>query len=237
MSQDALDRYRDKRRFDRTPEPRGGETATEGRLFVVQKHAARRLHYDLRLQFGEVLKSWAVTRGPSLDPADRRLAVHVEDHPLEYGSFEGTIPKEEYGAGAVIVWDRGTWVPVGESEEGYRNGRLKFRLAGEKLRGGWMLVRLNRRGERTDNWLLIKERDVFARPGEGDAILEQAPASVLSGRLVESLNAGTAQRKKRASHRAPAPLPAKLPGARPAPLPPFLPPQLATPRATASDGP
>ena len=237
MSQDALDRYRDKRRFDRTAEPRGGETATEGRLFVVQKHAARRLHYDLRLQFGEVLKSWAVTRGPSLDPADRRLAVHVEDHPLEYGSFEGTIPKEEYGAGAVIVWDRGTWVPVGESEEGYRNGRLKFRLAGEKLRGGWMLVRLNRRGERTDNWLLIKERDVFARPGEGDAILEQAPASVLSGRLVESLNAGTAQRKKRASHRAPAPLPAKLPGARPAPLPPFLPPQLATPRATASDGP
>ena len=107
----------------------------------MQKHAARRLHYDLRLQFGEVLKSWAVTRGPSLDPADQRLAVHVEDHPLEYASFEGAIPKGEYGAGAVIVWDRGTWVPVGDAEEGCRNGRLKFRLAGEKLRGGWSLER------------------------------------------------------------------------------------------------
>ena len=118
MSRNVLDRYRDKRRFDRTPEPRGGENAAEGRLFVVQKHAVRRLHYDLRLQFGEMLKSWAVTRGPSLDPADRRLAVHVEDHPLEYASFEGTIPKGEYGAGAVIVWDQGTWVPVGDPEEG-----------------------------------------------------------------------------------------------------------------------
>src|SRR5512134_3192951 len=237
MARDTLERYREKRRFDRTAEPEGAGRASDGRLYVVQKHAARRLHYDLRLQLGGTLKSWAVTRGPSLDPADRRLAVHVEDHPLEYGSFEGVIPKGEYGAGAVIVWDRGTWVPVGDAEDGYRNGRLKFRLAGEKLRGGWSLVRLSSRGERGDNWLLIKERDVFARPGEGDAILEQAPASVLSGRLVESLNAGTAQRKKRAPRRAPAPQLAKLPGARPAPLPPFLPPQLASPRAAAPDGP
>ncbi len=197
----------------------------------------RRLHYDLRLQFGDVFKSWAVTRGPSLDPADRRLAVHVEDHPLEYASFEGAIPMGEYGAGTVMVWDRGAWVPVGDAEEGYRTGRLKFRLAGEKLRGGWMLVRLNRRGERTDNWLLIKERDVYARPGEGDVILEQASASVLSGRLVENLKAGTPQRKTPAPLRAPAPKPEKLPRARPAPLPPFLPPQLASPRAAAPDGP
>src|SRR5512147_2691390 len=140
MSQDALDRYRDKRSFDRTPEPRGGETAAEGRFFVVQKHAARRLHYDLRLQFGEVLKSWAITRGPSLDPADRRLAVHVEDHPLEYGSFEGVIPKGQYGGGTVMIWDRGRWEPEGDPERGYAKGKLSFRLFGERLKGRWTLA-------------------------------------------------------------------------------------------------
>ncbi len=131
---------------------------------MVQKHAARRLHYDFRLQFGDVLKSWAVTRVPSFDPRVRRLAVHVEDHPLAYGDFEGVIPRGEYGAGHVLIWDRGTWVPTADPDDGYARGVLKFRLAGEKLTGGWTLVRLKRQESR-DNWLLIKERDDAAREG------------------------------------------------------------------------
>ncbi len=242
MARDTLERYREKRRFDRTPEPTGAERAADGRLYVVQKHAARRLHYDLRLQLGDALKSWAVTRGPSLDPADRRLAVHVEDHPLDYGGFEGTIPKGEYGGGAVIVWDRGTWVPVGDPEEGYRKGRLKFRLAGEKLKGGWTLARMKSRGERTDNWLLIKERDDYARPGEGDAIYAEAPESVLSGRPIESLQAAAAPARsakpapKPSPSRTAAPKPDRLAGARQAALPSFVPPQLAAQTTTAPDG-
>src|SRR5512134_3683949 len=223
MARDTLERYREKRRFDRTAEPEGAESASDGRLYVVQKHAARRLHYDLRLQLGDTLKSWAVTRGPSLDPADRRLAVHVEDHPLEYGGFEGTIPKGEYGGGAVIVWDRGTWVPIGDPEEGYRKGRLKFRLAGEKLQGGWTLARMHTRGERTDNWLLIKERDTYARPGEGDAIYTEAPESVLSGQPIESLQE-EAPPKRSAKRRAQTPKVGRLAGARAAALPAFVPP-------------
>ena len=139
---DALERYRKKRDFSKTREPPGGKVAPGTSLFVVQKHAARRLHYDLRLQFGDTLKSWAVPKGPSLDPKVRRLAVRVEDHPLEYVDFEAQIPKGQYGAGGMIVWDRGTWVPMGDPEEDYRKGTLKFRLAGEKLGGGWTLVRL-----------------------------------------------------------------------------------------------
>ncbi|MBL8658723.1 MAG: DNA ligase D [Rhodospirillales bacterium] len=184
---DALEIYRRKRRFDRTPEPAGKPAVAAGDAFVIHKHAARRLHYDLRLQFGDVLKSWAVTRGPSLDPADRRLAVHVEDHPFDYGSFEGRIPKGEYGAGGVIVWDRGRWVAMGDPEDDYRRGALKFRLLGEKLLGGWTLVRLKRREGERDNWLLIKERDEFARPGDGDALLREAPESVVSGHTLETL--------------------------------------------------
>ncbi len=186
---DALEIYRRKRHFDRTPEPAGAPMAATGDVFVVHKHAARRLHYDLRLQFGGVLKSWAVTRGPSLDPADRRLAVHVEDHPFDYGSFEGRIPKGEYGAGGVIVWDRGRWIAMGDLEEDYRRGALKFRLLGDKLLGGWTLVRLKRREGERDNWLLIKERDEFARPGDGDALLREAPESVVSGHTLETLAA------------------------------------------------
>jgi DNA ligase D-like protein (predicted 3'-phosphoesterase) len=185
---DALERYRKKRDFSKTREPAGAAQAAGERLFVVQKHAARRLHYDLRLQFGETLRSWAVPQGPSLDPKVRRLAVQTEDHPLEYAEFEERIPKGQYGAGGMIVWDRGTWVPMGEPDEDYRKGTLKFRLAGEKLGGGWMLVRLKRKeGERGDNWLLIKERDSFARPGSEAAILDERPESVLSGRRVEEL--------------------------------------------------
>ena len=187
-TQDALERYRKKRDFSKSREPPGGKVAPGTSLFVVQKHAARRLHYDLRLQFGDSLRSWAVPNGPSLDPKARRLAVRVEDHPLEYVDFEAQIPKGQYGAGGMIVWDRGTWAPMGDPEEGYRKGSLKFRLAGEKLGGGWTLVRLKPKdGERGDNWLLIKERDPFARPGSDAAILEERPESVLSGRRVEDL--------------------------------------------------
>ncbi|MDF2781513.1 MAG: ligD, partial [Geminicoccaceae bacterium] len=231
-TQDSLARYRAKRDFTKTAEPPGGAVTPETSVFVVQKHAARRLHYDLRLQFGDTLKSWAVPQGPSLDPAVRRLAVHTEDHPLQYADFEAPIPKGQYGAGAMIVWDRGTWVPMGDPEADYRKGTLKFRLLGEKLGGGWMLVRLKpKEGERGESWLLIKERDPFARPGSDAAILEERPESVLSGRRVEDL--AEPEAPSRPARRAkPEPVEAAtLNGARPAPLPASFRPQLATPAA------
>jgi bifunctional non-homologous end joining protein LigD len=133
-----LSAYRAKRDFSKTPEPAGeSRREGEGRRFVIQKHAARRLHYDLRLELDGVFKSWAVTRGPSLDPGQKRLAVHVEDHPLDYGSFEGIIPKGEYGGGTVMIWDRGQWLPQDDPVRGYEKGHLAFTLAGEKLHGGW----------------------------------------------------------------------------------------------------
>jgi DNA ligase D len=236
-----LEIYRQKRRFDRTPEPAGTSAAGTGSLFVIHKHAATRLHYDLRLQFGDALKSWAVTRGPSLDPADRRLAVHVEDHPLDYGGFEGTIPRGEYGAGGVIIWDHGHWAPLEENpDESYRRGTLKFRLDGEKLLGGWMLVRLKRREGERDNWLLIKERDDFARPGDGDALLREAPESVVSGKAVEAFTPPRAPRRRRSGGSSAANrvrLADVVPAAAAeAPLPEFVPPQLASLAATAPDG-
>ena len=145
----ALQPYFRKRDFKVTSEPTGGEATTGALSFVVQKHAASRLHYDFRLELDGTLKSWAVPKGPSLDPKDKRMAVHVEDHPIDYASFEGTIPKGQYGAGKVIVWDNGTWEPVGDPRAGYRDGKLKFRLHGRKLKGGWTLVRMHgRAGER-----------------------------------------------------------------------------------------
>src|SRR6187401_1995060 len=144
-----LKEYQRKRDFRRTPEPRGVVRRHTRRLaFVVQKHAATRLHYDFRLEHAGVLLSWAVPKGPSFDPADKRLAVHVEDHPLDYGGFEGVIPKGEYGAGPVLLWDRGTWTPKGDVDEGLRAGRLEFQLAAEKLSGGWILVRMQGRDAR-----------------------------------------------------------------------------------------
>src|SRR5216684_214095 len=182
---DPLSTYRAKRSLDRTPEP-GARAApaspSAGGLFVVHMHAARRLHWDLRLEMDGVLKSWAVPKGPSPNRADKRLAVHVEDHPLEYGDFEGLIPEGNYGAGAVIVWDRGVWVPLEDAHEGMQKGKLLFELRGYKLRGKWTLVKI-KRGEK--EWLLIKEKDGYVQP---DSALP--PESVLSGLTVEELKAG-----------------------------------------------
>ena len=186
--------YNRKRDFTVTREPKGRKAkAAPGDSYVIQKHAARRLHYDLRLEMDGVLKSWAVTRGPSLVPGEKRLAVHVEDHPLDYGGFEGTIPKGEYGGGSVIVWDRGRWRPVGDAKRGYAKGHLEFEIEGEKLHGRWHLVRMGkRRGEKRENWLLIKSEDDFARGADDPDILEEEPNSVVSGRSVEAVVEGSA---------------------------------------------
>ena len=180
---DLLSTYRAKRSPDRTPEPFGGAEAGPGQLFVVHKHAARRLHFDLRLEMEGVLRSWAVPKGPSYDTHEKRLAVHVEDHPLEYGDFEGLIPEGNYGAGAVIVWDRGEWVPLEDPLEGLRKGKLLFDLKGYKLRGRWTLVKIKKSQK---DWLLIKERDAWAKT-DPDPLPEE---SVLSGLTVEKLEAG-----------------------------------------------
>jgi bifunctional non-homologous end joining protein LigD len=215
---DALAEYRDKRHFDRTSEPSGdmaaadngepevtgAETATAEpsthRVFVVQKHDASRLHYDFRLELGGVLKSWAVPKGPSLDPADKRLAVMVEDHPLDYATFEGGIPKGEYGGGTVMLWDSGWWEPdvawmkeakgheVLTPEEALAKGDLKFVVHGQKLSGSWALVKTKWQGE--NSWLLIKHRDEAARPGSN--IEREAPDSVVTGRSLEQIAAGPA---------------------------------------------
>jgi bifunctional non-homologous end joining protein LigD len=183
---DALHPYFKKRDFTSTKEPKGGAASKSGRLsFVIQKHAASHLHYDFRLELDGTLKSWAVPKGPSLDPADKRMAVHVEDHPIDYGRFEGEIPKGQYGAGSVIVWDYGTWEPIGDARAGYRAGKLKFRLHGKKLTGGWTLVRMHRRAtERQEPWLLIKERDEAARPAAKYNVVAAEPGSVLSNRTI-----------------------------------------------------
>ena len=196
----GLASYRAKRDFSQTNEPSGeGEVAPSKRLrFVVQKHAATRLHYDFRLELGGVFHSWAVTRGPSLDPHDRRLAVEVEDHPLAYGDFEGTIPKGQYGGGTVQLWDRGYWEPEGRSaEEMLRKGDLKFRLYGKKLHGSWVLVRMksDKFGSKRTNWLLIKHHDEYAKDSDGDVLLEE-DRSVASGRNMEEIAAGKGRKPK-----------------------------------------
>jgi bifunctional non-homologous end joining protein LigD len=187
--------YEAKRDFAKTAEPRGvGKAAASKRLrFVIQKHDATRLHYDFRLELDGVFKSWAVTRGPSLDPHDKRLAVEVEDHPLDYGDFEGTIPKGQYGGGTVQLWDRGYWEVEGSAspEEALRKGDLKFTLEGKRLKGSWVLVRIrnDKFNSKRNNWLLIKHRDEFATDGHGDAILED-DRSVASGRPMAAIAAG-----------------------------------------------
>lgn len=187
----SVETYRRKRDFDATPEPKGRQRrGTKGQGFVIQKHPARRLHYDFRIELDGVLKSWAVTRGPSLVAGDRRLAVGVEDHPLDYATFEGTIPKGSYGGGSVIVWDQGSWSPIGNPETALAKGHLEFTLDGEKLKGRWHLIRMQAKPrESRENWLLIKGDDSFARESGEPDILEERPESVLTGREIDAVDA------------------------------------------------
>jgi bifunctional non-homologous end joining protein LigD len=218
----GLAEYNRKRNFGITSEPPGDappKPRTDGALsFVIQKHAATRLHYDFRLELGGVLLSWSVPKGPSLDPAEKRLAVHVEDHPLAYGDFEGIIPKGQYGGGTVLLWDRGTWEPKEDPVAGYAKGNLKFILKGEKLQGGFALIRLGGRRAREEGdkaWLLIKEKDAAVRPG-GPELTETRPESVATGRSMDEIAAD----KTRVWHSKPSHVDlAGAPGARAAPLP------------------
>lgn len=185
-----LKKYRQKRNFKKTSEPRGKVVKKVSKkkslLYVIQKHAASHLHYDFRLQLHGVLLSWAVPKGPSLNPDDKRLAVHVEDHPLDYAKFEGIIPEGEYGAGTVMVWDYGVWQPLTEPEEAYRQGKLTFNLQGKKLQGGWALVEMHgKMGENGKNWLLIKHQDAAAK--KRFDITKKEPLSALTGRTMEEI--------------------------------------------------
>ncbi|HEY2461313.1 MAG TPA: DNA polymerase ligase N-terminal domain-containing protein [Candidatus Acidoferrum sp.] len=186
----SLQKYREKRNFKISPEPAGKPRkeadANRRLLYVIQKHRATQLHYDFRLEFGGVLLSWAVPKGPSLDPSVKRLAMQVEDHPREYANFEGVIPEGEYGGGTVMVWDSGEWSPESENvEAALEKGDFKFTLYGKKLRGSWVLVRTRGYGSRADqSWLLIKHRDEYA--AKGDITLEE-PQSVKSGKLLADI--------------------------------------------------
>ncbi|HEY2256738.1 MAG TPA: non-homologous end-joining DNA ligase, partial [Variovorax sp.] len=226
-AREALAPYRGKRDFRKTPEPRAGGRSGRGALsFVVQKHHASRLHYDFRLELDGTLKSWAVPKGPCLDPKVKRMAVQVEDHPISYASFEGTIPAKQYGAGSVIVWDRGEWAAEGDARQGLAEGKLKFELRGAKLRGHWTLVRMHGKDESHEPWLLIKERDGEARPLADFDVVEAEPDSVLSGRGVD--NPPPVTYGQQAPEPPAASQPAPKAEGRKAPLPAALAPQLAT---------
>ena len=236
----ALEPYNRRRDFEATSEPRGEVRRSKaGDSYLIQKHAARRLHYDLRLELEGVLLSWAVTKGPSLVPGEKRLAVQTEDHPLDYGDFEGTIPKGEYGGGTVVLWDRGRWKPLGDPKKGLSKGHLEFEIEGEKLGGRWHLVRMAQKPrEKKDNWLLIKGDDEFARDEGGPEIVDERPDSVKTGRTVEEI-AGEAPgwSSKTGRIEPPAeeltPMPKK---AREAGWPGFVEPALATLRASSPAG-
>src|ERR1700730_17889406 len=206
----GLAEYRRTRHFEDTPEPRGKKARKDEKVFVIQKHAARRLHYDLRLEVGGVLKSWAVPKGASLKPREQRIAIQVEDHPFDYRTFEGTIPEGNYGAGVVIIWDQGTYEPEGSLsvEEQLQRGELKFRLHGKKLNGSFVLVKL-KRSQGKNEWLLIKHRDEHADPTWN---VEEHGESVVSGRPIPKTH-----KEKQANEDSASLNPAQLPGARSAP--------------------
>jgi bifunctional non-homologous end joining protein LigD len=188
----GLEEYRRKRHFDKTAEPSGGPIQGDHARFVVQKHDASHLHYDFRLELDGVLKSWAVPKGPNLNPGVKTLAVQVEDHPIEYASFEGTIPEGQYGAGTVMVWDQGTWEPAGDPRRAYECGGLTFRLHGQKLKGRWNLLKMRgKAGAAGKNWLLIKLMDDEALGPDDTPIVESKPRSVISGRTLEEIALGS----------------------------------------------
>jgi bifunctional non-homologous end joining protein LigD len=247
----GLEVYHRKRNFGTTPEPRGRVHSRRkgGLAFVIQKHRASHLHYDFRLELDGVLLSWAVPKGPSLDPADKRLAMHVEDHPIEYGDFEGVIPPGQYGSGTVLLWDRGTWVPREDPVAGYRKGRLKFDLEGEKLHGGFTLVKSRSGKYGSDNsWLLIKENDAYAQPAAEGRVVDERPLSVLSGRSLDEIAADPEREwhstksvaenvaAGKVKRRAPSLALARVEGARKAPDPEWVAPVLATLVAEAPGG-
>jgi bifunctional non-homologous end joining protein LigD len=249
---DQLARYRGMRDFNQTAEPSGqtpSASETGPLPFVIQKHAATRLHYDFRLGLHGVLKSWAVTKGPSYVPGDKRLAVQVEDHPMEYGGFEGTIPKGQYGGGTVMLWDEGTWEPQGDPDQGLAKGNLKFILHGKKLHGKWVLVRMGGKAatEAKPNWLLIKEHDEYEQTADDEPITEKEPDSVLTQRGLEAIandedHVWQSNRPETSSHSKSSPAkpsppfsPSGLPGKKEA-LPGFVPPQLASEAATPPVG-
>ncbi|OZI56038.1 DNA ligase D [Bordetella genomosp. 4] len=225
---DSLKKYREKRNFSVTPEPSGGgDSNDEGLVFVIQKHWASRLHYDFRLELNGTMKSWAVPKGPSFDPSVKRMAVQVEDHPIAYNQFEGTIPKGQYGAGKVIIWDEGHWSPIGDPRRGYQSGHLKFELLGKKMRGRWALVRFkNKASERQPPWLLIKEKDEYARSESEFSVVDEMPDSVVPLRDQKPAAASSGKRNSK-SDVSSASDETALPG-RAAKLPTQMKPQLAT---------
>ena len=244
----ALDRYNAKRDFTKTPEPKArAGAAAPGNAYVIQKHAARRLHYDFRLELDGALKSWAVPEGPSLIAGKKRLAVHVEDHPLEYGGFEGVIPEGQYGGGTVMIWDRGTWTPTFDPAFGYRKGHLRFQLNGQKLQGEWHLVRMAPKPrEKQETWLLFKSNDAAARPADAPDVLVEMPNSAATGRSIEAIKReqdrtwssghGETTPAKQQRRRKPAVDPATIPKAKAGTMPGFIEPTLPTATGRAPSG-
>ena len=242
-----LEKYKAKRNFAKTPEPQAIVKKGEGYGYLIQKHAASHLHYDFRLELDGVLKSWAVPKGPSLDPSDKRLAMQVEDHPVEYGSFEGIIPQGEYGGGTVMLWDRGTWDPVGNPRQGLAKGKLVFKLHGEKLHGEWTLVKTFSKDKRGNSWLLIKHKDEEVRTGDNGQFLEENATSVVSGRTLDAIagdrdkvwNSNREQTVKElpAKKLRPAAKASSAQAGTVSTMPGFTPPQLATLSTSMPKGP